>query len=87
MTFLMMIAVSIGVGWFAQKKHNRVGVKWALGTFGLIAVTWVFLAFCIGLTQPGFLADSANSLALSFLIVIVVGAIMGVTVATLPEKE
>ena len=85
MTFLMMVAAAVGVGWFAQTKKGRVGVKWALGTFGLQAGAWCFMAFCIALAQPGFLGDSANALALGFSMTILGGGIMLVSAWSLPN--
>ncbi len=87
MTFLMMLAVSIALGWYAQTKKGRLGVKWAIGAFALMAAGWVFLFFCMSLAKPGIFDTDANLYGLAVMDVGFIGMLMALAIASLPKKD
>lgn len=87
MTFLIMLAVSITLGWYAQTKKGRTGAKWAAGSLSLMGVAWFFLFFCISLAKPGFFDVDANLYGLAIMVVGGIGLLLGLAVASLPKKD
>ena len=87
MTFLLMLATSIAIGWFAQAKKGRTGAGWAVLSMGAMATAWLFLFFCISLAQPDFFQKDANLYGLAIMVVGGAGVLLGLVVASLPAKK
>ena len=87
MTFLMMLAASIAIGWYAQTKKGRTGAGWAVLSMGAMATAWFFLFFCMSLAQPGLFDTDANLYGLAIMVVGGAGVLLGLVVASLPAKK
>ncbi len=86
MTFILMLAASIAIGWFAQTRKGRTGAGWAFLSMAAMATAWVFLFFCMSMAKPGIFDTDANLYGLAIMDVGGVGVLLGLVVASLPEK-
>ena len=87
MTFIFMILASVGIGWFAQTKKDRVGAKWALLTFLALTGAWMFLFICTSLASPHLYDNNASFFGLGVLTILPVSGILALIVWSLPMKK
>jgi hypothetical protein len=86
MTFLVMTACSIFIGYLAQKAKNRTGALWCLLTLLVWVFAWCFCWFSIHITDPKIFESPSIMLAIDAVSCMASTILMLLIVLTLPER-